>query len=107
MFGSESLFSEFGPPSFISAPNFEQVAMLAVLASPVHGLAVRCVTRPALTVTQHHSTTFTSGCILHSPAASRSRGVHMMAAADEEKKTSEERKEALLGLGIMLSLIHI
>ena len=78
--------------------------LVALLASPVHGLTVLCTPRPALTVKQHHSTARTSGCVLHSLAASRSRGVHMMASPDEERKATAERKEALLGLGIMSGL---
>jgi len=94
------------PLSVSWSPSARQLisAMLALLASSVHGLAVLCTTRPALTVTQHHSTACTSGCVLHSLATSRSCGVHMMAAPDEDRRATEERKEALLGLGIMSGL---
>ena len=78
------------------------MVLAALLVSPTHGLAFTA--RPVLTVTQHHRTACTSGCILHSLAASRSRGVHMMPAPDAESKLTEERKEALLGLGIMSGL---
>ena len=78
------------------------MVLAALLVSPTHGLAFTA--RPVLTVTQHHRTACTSGCILHSLAASRSRGVHMMPAPDAEGKVTEERKEALLGLGIMSGL---
>ena len=78
------------------------MVLAALLVSPTHGLAFTA--RPVLTVTQHHRTACTSGCILHSLAASRSRGVHMMPAPDAESRLTEERKEALLGVSIMSGL---